>query len=579
MPSLLVPDIESHTRDGRTILRSRTPLQPPPRTLGALLATGATAHPDRDLFAERGPKGTLVRRSWSQVYERARGIASHLLRRGTQAPIAVLSDNSLAHAEITLGATLAGVPVAPISSAYSLRSEDHARLRSVVAQLKPGTVFVEDEAPFGAALDASGLSEVPRYTAAFLDGLAATPVEDAQDRAMEAVGPEHIAKILFTSGSTGHPKGVPTTHHMLCANQQMIAQCWPFLAESPPVLVDWLPWSHTFGGSHNVGLVLMHGGTLLIDDGRPTPDGMGRTLRNLRELPPTDYFTVPAGYAALIPELEQDAAFRDRFFSRLRTAFYAGAALPDDLWQRLVACARATGQDVFVTTAWGSTETSPMSTSAHFPMTGAGNIGVPAPGVELALVPHGHQLEVRVRGPHVFGGYLGDTDPSAFDDDGFYRIGDAVRLADPDDPSAGLVFDGRVSENFKLTTGTWVSVGTLRLALLDACAPALSDVVVCGEDQSYVGILAWPSPAGRAMGDQLSPFLGQALARHNAGNPGRSTRVERAILLDDPPSIDAGEITDKGYVNQRAAKRLRSADVSRLFDVERTPDVILPRDA
>ena len=378
MLSLLTPDIVADTHNGATYLRSRVPLETPVPHLGVYLARGATLHPDRPLFKARTGEGVQTR-TWGEIYARARSIAAHLVGRGTTEPIAVLSDNSIAQAELTLGAMLAGVPVAPISVAYSLRSTDHRRLAKVVDQLKPGTVYVETEAPFERALAATGLDRVTRYTAALLEGLAATP-PGAIDDVTRSLTPDTVAKILFTSGSTGMPKGVMTTHRMLCANQQMIAQCWPFLSESPPILVDWLPWNHTFGGSHNFGLVLAHGGTLFIDEGRPVPALVDRTVANLRDTPPTDYFTVPAGYAALVPKLEDDPSFAAVFFSRLRTLFYAGAALPDDLWQRLGALAAAADREVFLTTAWGSTETAPMSTSAHFSMSRAGNIGVPAPG-------------------------------------------------------------------------------------------------------------------------------------------------------------------------------------------------------
>ena len=574
---LLKPDIVAERAGDVLHVRSRVPLDPPPSRLADLLLRGARSHPDRVLFAEREPTGGTVRRTWSETAERCRGIAAWLLERGERGPIAILSVNSIAHAELALACAIASIPTAPVSAGYSLRSADHAHLKDVVRQLRPSAVFAEPADAFARALAASGLDSAVRYTSADLDRAAATRAGPALDAVLAAGGPDTVVKLLFTSGSTGRPKGVPTTQRMLCANQQMIAQCWPFLRTSPPVLVDWLPWSHTFGGSHNLNLVLFHGGTLVIDEGRPAPGLFERTAAHLRDTPPTDYFTVPAGYAALVPLLEDDAGLAETFFSRLRTLFYAGAALPDDLWQRLSRLAEAAKKDVFLTTAWGSTETSPMSTSAHFRLERAGNIGVPAPGVELKLVPSGAKLEVRVAGPHVFAGYL-DGRGDAFDDDGFYRIGDAMRLADPDDPSAGLVFDGRVAENFKLSSGTWVSVGTLRTAVLEACSPALADVVVCGHGRASVGVLAWPSPAGVArLGAALRDHLITTLARFNDSGRGSASRITRALLLDEPPQPDAGEITDKGYVNQRAVLDRRHADVDRLFSDPPDATVIVLR--
>jgi feruloyl-CoA synthase len=575
---LLRPDIVAVREGDRLRLRSGVALEPPPSRLADLLLQGARSHPERLLFVERVQSGHLVRRTWGEVGERCRGIAAWLLERGERGPVAILSGNSIPHAELALACAIAAIPIAPISVGYSLKSKDHAQLKDVVRQLRPTAVFVEPVEMFGPAMAASGLDAVVRYSADELERAAATRAGPEVDAVLAASGPDTVVKILFTSGSTGRPKGVPTTQGMLCANQQMIAQCWPYLRASPPVLVDWLPWSHTFGGSHNLNLVLFHGGTLVIDEGRPIPGLFERTAAHLRETPPTDYFTVPAGYAALVPKLEDDAGLAEAFFSRLRTLFYAGAALPDDLWQRLSRLAEAARVDVFLTTAWGSTETSPLSTSAHFRLERAGNVGVPAPGVEILLVPSGSKREVRIAGPHVFGGYL-DGAADAFDDDGFYRIGDAMRLADPDDPSAGLVFDGRVAENFKLTSGTWVSVGTLRTAILEACSPALSDLVLCGHDRDAIGILAWPSPAGVArLGDRLRDHVSAALARFNDGGRGSASRVRRALLLAEPPQPDAGEITDKGYVNQRAVLDRRHGDVERLFSDPADPAVIVVGD-
>ena len=386
-----------------------------------------------------------------------------------------------------------------------------------------------------------------------------------------------MAKILFTSGSTAMPKGVINTHGMLCANQQSLAQIWPFTAETPPVLVDWLPWNHTFGGNHNFNLILKRGGTMYIDAGRPAPPLIPITVRNLTEIAPTIYFNVPAGYGALLPFLERDADLRTRFFERLDLIFYAAAALPQDLWTRLENVAReARGEPVMMTSSWGLTETSPLATAAHFPIDRAGVIGVPVPGIEIKLAPVDDKLEMRVKGPKVTPGYVGDDEQTrkAFDEDGWYRTGDAGRLEDEDDPNKGLVFNGRVVEDFKLLTGTFVSVGNLRIAALAAASPLLMDAVVCGHDRDYVGLLAWLNvgAAKEIAGEPDAELPETWCARRSwpsscasASPPTTATTrrprraIERVILLAEPPSLDANEITDKGYVNQRAALERRAA--------------------
>ena len=322
---------------------------------------------------------------------------------------------------------------------------------------------------------------------------------DEVDRRCAALRHEDVAKILFTSGSTGTPKGVVNTHGMLAANQQQMRQVWPFLAEEPPVLLDWLPWSHTFGGNHDVNMVLTNGGTLWIDDGRPAPALIERTVRNLADAQPTIYFNVPAGYAALLPHLERDPAAAQAFLSRLRLGFFAAAALPQQLWDRLSALAERDGSPMQMTTSWGLTESSPAATSAHFPITRSDSLGVPLPGVEIALVPVGEKLEVRLRGPNITPGYYRRPDlaDAAFDEHGYFRTGDAVALADPDDPAAGLVFRGRIAEDFKLATGTFVSVGTLRPQLLSASHGLLTDAVICGENGDRVTALVLAAPRPR----------------------------------------------------------------------------------
>jgi feruloyl-CoA synthase len=581
------------------LLESPMPLAEPPPTLCHLLRRSAARAPTRDFLMER--EGDAIRRvTWRDGLAAAEGVASWLLRSNPdRRPVLALSGCSVDHALLMLGCTLAGVPFVPVSPSYSLLSQDLARLHRIGQKVRPALVYAESRDPFARAIAALSIADSDVITGGPARGgglhvrdLFAEPRAAELDAREASLGPDDVAKILFTSGSTGFPKGVPNTHRMLTSNQQMIAQLWPFLAEQPPVLVDWLPWSHTFGGNHNFNMVLFHAGTLFVDQGKPTEALLPITLRNLREVSPTIYFNVPAGYAALVPRLEADDDLRRRFFARLRVIFYAAAALPDDLWQRLGRLIElGDGHEVFLTTAWGSTETSPMATSAHFRLERAGNIGLPAPGVTLKLVPSGSKLEVRVRGPNVMPGYVDEPEltRAAFDEEGFYRIGDAVRFADPDDPSRGLLFDGRVAEDFKLSTGTWVSVGTLRTALLSEAAPALADLIVCGQDRQGIGILAWPSPpgcralvgeerdaAGLAGTPEVRAHVAAALARWNASHPETSMRVARALLMAEPPSLDAGEITDKGYVNQRATLERRVALVEALFADPPGPDLILP---
>jgi len=530
-------------------LESPIALREHPETLGELFVRAAARFPDRDFLIERRA-GSLHHVTYAEALAAAEGVADFVADRSS---VMALSGNSVNHALVMLGCFLAGVPFVPVSPAYSLVSQDLAKLRAVVDRVKPSLVYVESRAPFERALAVTS-SEI----------IDASEVSSLSGRGKHAdVRGDDVAKILFTSGSTGFPKGVPNTHRMLCANQQMIAQLWPFLEEGePPVLVDWLPWSHTFGGNHNFNMVLAHGGTLLVDEGKPAPQLIGASLKNLMEVPPTLYFNVPAGYGALVPHLEKDDALRKAFFSRLQVMFYAAAALPPDLWTRLVALAKkTTDRDVFMTTAWGSTETSPLATSAHWALEAAGNIGLPAPGVTLKLVPNGRKLEVRVKGPNVMSGYLDEPEltKQAFDEEGFYKIGDAVRFVDQQDPSAGLAFDGRVAEDFKLSSGTWVSVTNVRTGVVAQCGGLVSDVVVCGQDRDAIAILAWPTA------NASREAVLEAIRAWNAKNGASSTRVSRCILLSEPPSIDAGEITDKGYVNQRATIERRSIDVARLY--------------
>ncbi len=584
VPRLAEPLVEREARaDGGFVLRSPTPLAERAPNVGTWIARWACERPEQVAFAERRGDGWREV-SWSTLYAQARAIGQALAERdlSLDRPVMILSGNSVDHALVALGAMLVGVPVVPVSVAYSLSSSDWALLKHVVELVTPGLIFVADPTPCARALDALDLADVEVVAS---DNVAAgqTPFAsllaaraDATFEARAAsVGPDTVAKILMTSGSTDRPKGVQTTHGMLTANQQSLAQAWPFVEDAPPVLVDWLPWSHTFGGSHNLNLVLRNGGTMYIDDGRPAPALFARTVENLSKVAPTIQFNVPAGYAMLVRALEEDAAFAAHFFSRMDAVFYAAAALPQDVWSRLDAVAAKTlGHRVWLTTAWGSTETSPLVTSAHFALDGAGNIGVPVPGCELAFVPNGSKLELRVRGPNVTPGYHRDPEKTAaaFDEDGFYRIGDAGRLADPEEPERGVVFDGRVAEDFKLQTGTWVNVAEVRTGCLSAAGGLLTHAVVTGHDRTCVGLLAWMDPSAAP---EPRVALRERLAARNAEVKGSSRRVARVLLLDAPPSLDAGEITDKGYVNAAAVLANRAEQVERLHAEAPGPEVIV----
>src|SRR6266700_2649804 len=545
--------------DGSTVLRSGIPLEPYAGSMAGMFRAAAAAHPDRILVAQRAAAGWRTL-SYNEARRQVDGLAQGLLDRCGPAarPVMILSGNSIEHLLLTLACYTIGVPAVPVSTAYALLASDHATLRVMSCLVRPAVVFADDGDAYAQALRAvagpaggggpeadggarctvitmSGWAGDARATA--FGELAETPVTSRVDERADAVGPDTVAKVLFTSGSTGHPKGVLNTHRMMCANQQMIRQAWPFLADEPPVLLDWLPWSHTFGGNHNVNQVIANAGTLWIDDGRPAPGMIERTVRNLADVSPTVYYNVPAGYAALMPFLDRDRDLAARFFRRLRLVFYAGAALPQRLWDAIGELAAAAGSAAPMTTSWGATET-------------------------------------------------------AFDADGFYRTGDAVALIDPGAPDAGLRFDGRIAEDFKLATGTWVRVGTLRPELLSASGGLLQDAVLTGHDAGFIGALGWLSPqraaqiagTGEGAPQAALPALvtdpavraaaAAALDRYNAMRTGTSQRILRLLLLAEPPSLAAGEITDKGYVNQRAVLQRRADLVAALHAGQPGPEVI-----
>ncbi|MBL6953454.1 MAG: feruloyl-CoA synthase [Alphaproteobacteria bacterium] len=596
----LEPKVDVVRRDdGSIVLASPHPLGQGVAQLGVYLRHWAATAPERVFLAEREDPaggGGWRKLSFGAARAQADAISQGLLDRGLgpERPLMILSGNSLRHAMLTHGAMQVGIPVAPVSPAYSLLSQDFAKLRHIFDLVRPALIYVEARAPFAealASLGALGDVEILEGGGEAFAALLGTRPGGAVETAFASVGPDTVAKYLFTSGSTGLPKGVINTQRMLCANMQQLRQIWPFLLDQPPILCDWLPWNHTFGGNIVINNALANGGTLYIDSGKPAPGLIDITVDNLRRAAPTIYYNVPAGFAALLPFLETDAALRDNFFGQLKLIFYAGAALPQDLWRRLEAVSiQATGRAVPMVSAWGSTETAPMATAVHWGIDRAGVIGLPVPGTEVKMVPNGGKMELRVRGPNVTPGYLKrpDLTAEAFDDEGFYRIGDAGQFADPEDPLKGLVFDGRVAEDFKLTTGTWVNSGALRLAALSAAAPVLQDVVVAGHDRDFVALLAWPNLAGcrslcgdgelDAMDAAASPVVRQhirdGLAAYNGSNPGSSSRIRRLLLLDEPPAIDANEITDKGYINQRAVLDNRAADVARLFAVKHDTGVI-----
>jgi feruloyl-CoA synthase len=589
--------------DGSTLVVSKEPLGPYAERLTDRFLHWAEAAPDRVLVAKRVQGGDWRKVTYAEALGAARAIAQWLLAHpvSVERPVVILSDNDIEHLLLALGAMLAGLPYAPVSPAYSLVSQDHGKLKHIVAQLTPGLVFAAGPAYAKAIAAAVPDDALVVLTEGALDGratvpfaeLLATPPTDAVDAAHATVGPDTIAKFLFTSGSTKLPKGVINTQRMLCANQQMIRQCFPALQSEPPVLVDWLPWNHTFGGNHNVGITLYNGGTLYIDEGKPTPALIGETLRNLREIAPTIYFNVPKGFEEIGNALEVDAALRKTFFSRVRMFFFSGAGLAQPVWDKLDAVAeRECGERIRMLTGLGMTETAPFAICANAHEVKSGHIGLPAPGIEIKLVPVGDKQEVRYRGPNVTPGYWRAPEQTAesFDDEGFYCSGDAAKPMDPAEPGRGFMFDGRIAEDFKLNTGTFVSVGPLRAKIIAAGDPLVQDAVIAGINRSEIGVLFFPrldacrayaglagdAPAKDVLADpKLRAFFQRLVDVLHSSGSGSSNRVARALVLAAPPSIDKGEITDKGSINQRAVLQHRDADVVRMY-LGRDKDVIVP---
>ena len=587
--------------DGTIILRSPHALRAYPNHFCFHLRRWAAEAPDRVFLAERDENDHWKKISYREMLEVVESLGQALLDHELSAdrPLMVLSENSIDLASLTLAGLYAGIPVVPVSPAYSLLSQDLMKVKTIAKLVTPGMIYASNAAPYARAIEAIRSEGVAVVTSngslpgsmLFSDLLQTKPTK-ALAQAFERVNPDQVAKILFTSGSTGEPKGVITTHRMLCSNQQSVAQCWPFLEDSPPVILDWLPWSHAFGANHNFNLVLRNGGSLYIDDGKPMPGLIEKTVRNLMEVSPTLYFNAPRGFDALLPYLERDTALRDSFFRNLDLIFYASAALPQNLWDRLEAASiAARGERVRMVSSWGATETTCTATSVYFTIEKAGVIGLPAPGVEVMLTPAASKMELRVRGPIVTPGYWKNPEltKAAFDDEGFYKIGDAGKLDDPNDPTKGIIFDGRVAEDFKLLSGTWVHCGQVRLNTITACTPAIQDAVITGHDRETLGLLVFlnQSACRDIAGDQsltlaqlaenqkVRDFVRKGLQAYNKTHNSNSMRIDRFTLLPDTPIIDFGEITDKGYINQRAVVQRRAAIIERLYSDTNDKDIIL----
>lgn len=594
---------------GNTYLRCDQALKDHPQRMTERLLHWAQHKPDATLYAQRDPAlgGQWRHLSYAQALESARRIGQALLDRGLSAerPLVILSENSLDHAKLALGAMYAGVAFCPVSPAYSLVSQDFDKLRHIFGTLTPGLVFAADWERFSRPIQAmvpadtevvlgtaAGASSKAGHRITELSALLAKEPTDALEQAMLATGPDTVLKFLFTSGSTKMPKAVINTQRMVCANQQQIVQSIPVIREEPLVLVDWLPWNHTAGGNHNFFMALYNGGSLYIDEGKPTPALLGETLRNLREIAPTWYFNVPVGYEAIARAMDSDDQLRRNFFSRLRQQLYSGAALSQPIQDALYAHAeREYGERIVMTAGLGMTESSPFALFVTNPHSQAGHVGLPAAGLELKLAPMGDKVEVRYRGPNITPGYWRNPEATreAFDEEGFFCTGDAVAWIDPDQTDLGLKFDGRIAEDFKLATGTFVSVGPLRARIISAAAPYVQDAVITGLNLKEVGAMLVPTPQLRQLAG-LPPEATMAevvaapavrawlqgvidgLARSSTGS---ANRVARALILTEPPSLDRGEVTDKGSINQRAVLAHRS-DLVQALHAETAAQITTP---
>ncbi len=598
-------DVEYQYQGQVLYIQPTEQLKPYPQKLTDRLIHFAKNKPDHIFAAKRNAQGQWVKLSYADTLQRAWHIAQALHQRNLsqERPLLILSGNDLEHLTLSMGAMLAGVPFSAISPAYSLISQDFGKLKHIFEVLTPGMIYASDGQAFSKAIQTCTTSDIEVITNTGIVGqqqctsfqsLLDTPVTNVQEF-YQTLDEHQIAKFLFTSGSTKLPKAVPTTHLMLCVNQQMLLQTFPEFEQTPPVLLDWLSWHHTFGGSHNVGIALYNGGTIYIDDGKPVAGKFDETIRNLKEISPTVYLNVPKGWEELTDALEKDAELRDRFFKDVKILFFAGAALSEAGWNRLDKLSQAhCGEKIRIMSGLGMTETAPSCAFTTGPKVMAGFIGYPAPGCEIKLVPHGDKMEFCVRGKHVMQGYWrlkSDQQSIVFDDEGFFHTGDAVRLVCPNDPTQGLMYDGRIAEDFKLNTGTFVNVGTLRNKVLIQGNLLIQDVCITGSNLNAIGFLIFPKLdvcaqyADLTFKDHLAEeilkhpkvqqWFRQFLLNFNKDATGSSNRVSMLYLMTEPPQLDAGEVTDKGNLNQSNIAKRRADLIEELYQKQTDNPLII----
>lgn len=591
--------------NGDLFVVNTAPLGEYPRTITSRFIQWAEVKPEQAWISERGPDGKWAAMTYGEGLAAARHIAAYLLglQLSAEQPLVILSGNSVNHALMAMGAMLAGIAYVPLAPAYSLVSTDYKKLRYIFDLLQPGLVYADDGQAFWPAFDRVGSAETTLVVAqnapidprvVMLKNVLRTEITDDVDAAIDLVGPETIAKFIFTSGSSGKPKAVITTHKMMCSNVAQGASHFPYLAKEPLILLDWLPWNHVSGGSHNFNLVIHLGGTFYIDGGRPTPDGIHITIENLRDISPNWYFNMPAGYSSILPYLENEPDLCRRFFRNVKVCLYAGAGIDEHVWSGMnVLARRFSGREILFSTSLGSTETAPLALIGDAQRTGVGVVGLPVRGLELKLVGGPTRWEARVRGPNVTPGYwrAPELTKSAFDDEGFYKLGDALRFVDPVDVARGFYFDGRIGEDFKLATGTWVATGPLRRDLVEALSPFVQDAIVLGQDKSFIAALVFidVSSCGQFLGldgkdvesmvrePKLLNELDRRLNKLAERATGTSTFIKRILVMSTLPDAEMGEVTDKGAVSRARILETRSDEIQKLFDEPVLPNLLRTR--